>query len=242
MLKGFRLSAGRGFKLTRRTYVISGLFSFPRPLWRRGGTARQIQRRLRGRRRLFCRPCFLVLFARQRDKTGSSLPPWYIFRLQSSGLFAGEFGADGARAYPLLGLGLLLMLLLLWLLLLLLCEGVLNVIHGGHEAVNFVCDAPDVKAISFVGGNQVSSSRFFACLPPLLSVLDLIGYVMRQQRALWNPERETAEEAGLTPLSSLPLSLPLPRFSFRFPHSCTSYFPCRFAAPVATVVEASVLT
>lgn len=33
--------------------------------------------------------------------------------------------------------------------------GVLNVIHGGKEAVDFVCDAPEVKAISFVGGNQV---------------------------------------------------------------------------------------
>jgi len=33
-------------------------------------------------------------------------------------------------------------------------KGVLNVIHGGHEAVNFLCDAPEVKAISFVGGNK----------------------------------------------------------------------------------------
>ena len=32
--------------------------------------------------------------------------------------------------------------------------GVLNVIHGGHEAVNFLCDTPEVKAISFVGGNK----------------------------------------------------------------------------------------
>jgi len=32
--------------------------------------------------------------------------------------------------------------------------GVLNVIHGGHSAVNFLCDAPQVKAISFVGGNR----------------------------------------------------------------------------------------
>jgi len=32
--------------------------------------------------------------------------------------------------------------------------GVLNVIHGGHDAVNFICDAPEVRAISFVGGNQ----------------------------------------------------------------------------------------
>jgi malonate-semialdehyde dehydrogenase (acetylating)/methylmalonate-semialdehyde dehydrogenase len=33
-------------------------------------------------------------------------------------------------------------------------KGVLNVIHGGHDAVNFLCDAPEVKAISFVGGNK----------------------------------------------------------------------------------------
>ena len=32
--------------------------------------------------------------------------------------------------------------------------GVLNVIHGGKDAVNFICDAPQVKAISFVGGNN----------------------------------------------------------------------------------------
>jgi len=32
-------------------------------------------------------------------------------------------------------------------------NGVLNVIHGAHDAVNFICDAPAVKAISFVGGN-----------------------------------------------------------------------------------------
>mmetsp|Transcript_88287 Transcript_88287/g.258065 ORF Transcript_88287/g.258065 Transcript_88287/m.258065 type:complete len:522 (+) Transcript_88287:50-1615(+) len=32
-------------------------------------------------------------------------------------------------------------------------DGVVNVIHGGHDAVNFICDAPDIRAISFVGGN-----------------------------------------------------------------------------------------
>jgi len=31
--------------------------------------------------------------------------------------------------------------------------GVVNVIHGQHEAVNFICDAPDIRAISFVGGD-----------------------------------------------------------------------------------------
>lgn len=32
--------------------------------------------------------------------------------------------------------------------------GVLNVIHGSRDAVNFICDAPAIRAISFVGSNQ----------------------------------------------------------------------------------------
>jgi hypothetical protein len=32
--------------------------------------------------------------------------------------------------------------------------GVLNVIHGAHDAVNFICDHPKIRAISFVGGNR----------------------------------------------------------------------------------------
>lgn len=32
--------------------------------------------------------------------------------------------------------------------------GVVNVIHGSHDAVNFICDHPDIKAISFVGSDQ----------------------------------------------------------------------------------------
>jgi len=32
--------------------------------------------------------------------------------------------------------------------------GVFNIIHGSKSAVNFICDHPDIKAISFVGGNQ----------------------------------------------------------------------------------------
>ncbi|XP_028156517.1 probable methylmalonate-semialdehyde dehydrogenase [acylating], mitochondrial [Ostrinia furnacalis] len=31
--------------------------------------------------------------------------------------------------------------------------GVVNVIHGTHDAVNFICDEPDIKAVSFVGGD-----------------------------------------------------------------------------------------
>lgn len=33
-------------------------------------------------------------------------------------------------------------------------DGVVNVIHGQHEAVNFICDHPDIKAVSFVGSDK----------------------------------------------------------------------------------------
>ncbi|KAI6242953.1 putative methylmalonate-semialdehyde dehydrogenase [acylating], mitochondrial [Aphelenchoides fujianensis] len=32
-------------------------------------------------------------------------------------------------------------------------DGLLNIIHGQHDAVNFICDNPDIHAISFVGGD-----------------------------------------------------------------------------------------
>lgn len=32
--------------------------------------------------------------------------------------------------------------------------GVVNVIHGTHDCVNFICDAPQIKAVSFVGSDQ----------------------------------------------------------------------------------------
>jgi len=33
-------------------------------------------------------------------------------------------------------------------------DGCLNVIHGAHDAVNFICDHPAIQAISFVGSDQ----------------------------------------------------------------------------------------
>lgn len=33
-------------------------------------------------------------------------------------------------------------------------DGVLNVVHGAHDAVNFICEHPDIQAISFVGGDN----------------------------------------------------------------------------------------
>ncbi len=35
--------------------------------------------------------------------------------------------------------------------------GVLNVVHGGAEVVNRLCDHPDIKAVSFVGSTQVGT-------------------------------------------------------------------------------------
>mmetsp|Transcript_5343 Transcript_5343/g.12916 ORF Transcript_5343/g.12916 Transcript_5343/m.12916 type:complete len:522 (-) Transcript_5343:189-1754(-) len=32
--------------------------------------------------------------------------------------------------------------------------GTLNMVHGTHDCVNFLCDAPEIKALSFVGSNQ----------------------------------------------------------------------------------------
>ena len=38
-------------------------------------------------------------------------------------------------------------------------KGVLNVIHGGVDAVNLICDHPDIKAVSFVGSHQGGHPR-----------------------------------------------------------------------------------
>merc|ERR1739838_926834 len=38
--------------------------------------------------------------------------------------------------------------------------GVVNVIHGQHDAVNFICDHPDIRAISFVGGDVAGKHIF----------------------------------------------------------------------------------
>jgi malonate-semialdehyde dehydrogenase (acetylating)/methylmalonate-semialdehyde dehydrogenase len=36
-------------------------------------------------------------------------------------------------------------------------DGVFNVIHGAHSAVDFICDHPSIKAISFVGSDQAGT-------------------------------------------------------------------------------------
>jgi len=39
-------------------------------------------------------------------------------------------------------------------------KGVLNVIHGGADAVNFICEHPDIKAVSFVGSSRVGTEVY----------------------------------------------------------------------------------
>lgn len=39
-------------------------------------------------------------------------------------------------------------------------EGVVNIIHGAHKTVDFILDAPDIKAVSFVGGNKAGEYIF----------------------------------------------------------------------------------
>jgi malonate-semialdehyde dehydrogenase (acetylating)/methylmalonate-semialdehyde dehydrogenase len=39
-------------------------------------------------------------------------------------------------------------------------NGVLQVIHGGVDTVNFICDSPPIRAISFVGGNVAGQHIF----------------------------------------------------------------------------------
>ena len=34
-------------------------------------------------------------------------------------------------------------------------DGIVNVIHGAHEAVDFILDDPTIRAVSFVGSDQV---------------------------------------------------------------------------------------
>ena len=39
-------------------------------------------------------------------------------------------------------------------------DGVLNIVHGTHDCVNFICDAPEIRAVSFVGSNPAGEHVF----------------------------------------------------------------------------------
>jgi malonate-semialdehyde dehydrogenase (acetylating)/methylmalonate-semialdehyde dehydrogenase len=39
-------------------------------------------------------------------------------------------------------------------------DGVVQIVHGGVDTVNFICDEPAIRAISFVGGNAAGHHIF----------------------------------------------------------------------------------
>ena len=43
--------------------------------------------------------------------------------------------------------------------------GTVNLIHGAHDTVNFICDHPDIRAISFVGSNA-AGEHIYKSAPP----------------------------------------------------------------------------
>ena len=43
-------------------------------------------------------------------------------------------------------------------------DGVVNVIHGQKESVDFVCDHPSIRAISFVGSDHVVCLYVVLCV------------------------------------------------------------------------------
>ncbi|WAR18516.1 MMSA-like protein [Mya arenaria] len=44
-------------------------------------------------------------------------------------------------------------------------DGCVNVIHGAHDAVNFILDDPDIKAVSFVGSDQAGAKNHGVVMP-----------------------------------------------------------------------------
>ncbi len=54
-------------------------------------------------------------------------------------------------------------------------DGVLNVVHGGMEVVNAICDHPDIKAVSFVGSTKVAKLVYARAAANAKRVLALGG-------------------------------------------------------------------
>lgn len=42
-------------------------------------------------------------------------------------------------------------------------KGVLNIMHGQHDAVNFLCDSPIVQSVSFVGSTAAGEHIYKRC-------------------------------------------------------------------------------
>jgi len=61
--------------------------------------------------------------------------------------------------------------------------GVLNIVHGSVPTVNAICDHPDIKAVSFVGGDKAGKHiyhRSVSSKPPFRSLVDKVITRARQ--------------------------------------------------------------
>ena len=71
--------------------------------------------------------------------------------------------------------------------------GVLNVVHGTVPTVNAICDHPDIKAISFVGGDRAGKHIYERCDYTLHSFNIRSSHVFAEVARLASVCRQTSE-------------------------------------------------
>jgi len=57
--------------------------------------------------------------------------------------------------------------------------GVLNIVHGSVPTVNAICDHPDIKAVSFVGGDKAGKHIYHRSVSPEPFFRSLVNQVTR---------------------------------------------------------------
>lgn len=86
-------------------------------------------------------------------------------------------------------------------------DGVINIIHGMHRAVNFILDEPSIKAISFVGGNAVGE---YIYTRGSANGNGVAIFTNSGSKAAWFQKNIEASQVGV----NVPIPVPLPMFSF----------------------------
>ena len=61
--------------------------------------------------------------------------------------------------------------------------GVLNIVHGSVPTVNAICDHPDIKAVSFVGGDKAGRHIYHRSVSPRPSFPSLADQVTRARQS-----------------------------------------------------------
>ena len=57
--------------------------------------------------------------------------------------------------------------------------GVLNIVHGSVPTVNAICDHPDIKAVSFVGGDKAGKHIYHRSVSPEPFFHSLVDHITR---------------------------------------------------------------